>query len=63
MICFINKLTLSKLGIVYLSHAPESMGKLCFPFVYSASLPSLPNTFTILWMYIFFMFSRAGFRY
>ena len=30
---------------------------------YSASLPSEPSTSTILWMYIFFMFSRAGFRY
>ena len=30
---------------------------------YYASLPSEPSTFTILWMYIFFMFSRAGFKY
>ena len=27
------------------------------------SLLSEPSTSTILWMYIFFMFSRAGFRY
>ncbi len=29
----------------------------------SYSLSLEPSTFTILWMYIFFMFSRAGFRY
>ncbi len=31
--------------------------------VYFTSLPSDPSTFTILCMYIFFMFSRAGLRY
>ena len=56
-------LALCEPDFVDLPHAQQSMSKLNFAFAYSASLPSEPSTFTILWMYIFFMFSRAGFRY